>query len=165
MVLLISDVGNGTVSMVERKTIQINLNLSDLQSVGSILLVNVTSLPINSIFFVTDSGYFVSSSLFNILAKSGFVVATNRLVADEESEAAALEVKLMREKMAASSLLIDRLRDDASELLNFAVQCNHRNGRVCRRAEMEQVLPCKLPSLPQKIIMFKTRDVLWSSTS
>ena len=157
MILQISDVGNGTESMVERKSIQFSLSLMDLVSVGSMLLVNVTSLPINSIFFVTDSGYFVSSSLFRTLEKSGLVIPISRVLADEESETAALEVKLMREKMAASSLLIDKLREDANELLDAAELCDSQSRRISRRAEMDQVQSCEnyhVQNLRRLIVIF-----------
>lgn len=102
------------------KPLQFIIHLSDLVSLGSVLLVNIDSFPINSVLFSTDSGYYVTTCLFNDLTKLGLIIANNRIVVDDESEAAALEVHSMREKMVASMLIIDKLREEATISLQGA---------------------------------------------
>ena len=89
-------------------------------------------------------------------------MTTNRILADDESEAVALEVKSMREKMALSSSLIDKLREDADGFLNVAKLHSDRNQRISRRIELEQVLYREVCALTFKYCHL-IRDVSLSS--
>lgn len=126
------------------KTIEFDLNIVDLVSLGSVLLVNIDSFPIDSVLFATDSGYYVAVSLHEELTKLGLVVATSRDVIDDESEAAALEVNSMRDKMAASMLIIDKLREEATVYLNDAESTRFRVHVCSSSVAFAQVRCCTL---------------------
>jgi hypothetical protein len=121
------------------KTIEFDLNILDLVSLGSVLLVNIDSFPIDSVLFATDSGYYVAVSLHEELTKLGLVVPTSRAVIDDESEAAALEVNSMRDKMAASMLIIEELREKATVYLNDAEATRNHVNKCSRSVAFAQV--------------------------
>lgn len=99
------------------RTIDFEINLTDVVFLGLTRLKSIESFPINSILFATDSGYYVSRTLFNSLSASGLIVTSNRVVIDDESETSTSNFYSMREKMTCSTDLIEKLREKANSAL------------------------------------------------
>ena len=130
----------------ECRMLEFSFHLDELVSLGSVFLVNITSFPVNSILFCTDTGYYVIKTLYEELINLGLVIPTSRSVIDDESEtAAAVEVIAMKEKMASSTVTIDKLRYEATIILNSVEDKNKKRAYMYDRKEsLQQVFAANI---------------------
>lgn len=75
---------------------------------------------------------------------------------DDESEAAALEVNSMRDKMAASMLIIEKLREKATVYLNDAEMTRHHVS-MCSRGVAYAQVRCSAVCLLQRVMLLTTQ--------
>jgi hypothetical protein len=141
MLLQISEDEDCLSKVSECRKLHFSFYLEELVSLGSISLVNITSFPVNSVLFYTDTGYYVKKSLYEQLVKSGLVIPTSRIVIDDELETAAIEVISMTEKMKSSMLVIEKLRHEATVLLSSAEEKHKKRAHMNdRREALKQVI-------------------------
>lgn len=146
VLLQISEEEDHSGKISDCRMLEFSFRLDELVSLGSVFLVNISSFPVNSILFFTDTGFFVIKTLYEELIHLGLVIPTSRSVIDDESEsAAAVEVIAMKEKMASSTLTIEKLRHEAAIILNSVEDKNKKRAYMYdRRESLQQVIAANI---------------------
>ena len=98
------------------RTISFKIDLARVHFLGLTHLRSIESFPLNSILFGTNSGFYVSSTLFRNLTDSGLIVSSSRIMIDDESESNT-NVNIMRDIMETSECIIQKLRVEATAAL------------------------------------------------
>jgi hypothetical protein len=122
----------------------IKVNLRTLCSIGNVQLKNISSLPVNSLLFATDEGYYACSSLFERVRipisgiSNGAEQLTIRAAADKghdniDSDAA------IRAKMDTSLKTIEVLREEASASLSDMEAARDVIQRSAKAEALEKV--------------------------
>ncbi len=100
------------------ETFDINVDIRKICFLGKVDLPSITNLPLNSVFFLTDDGFFVDEKLFVFLRSSGQVPPVKPKIFDEDDNIED-KSKLQESMIALNSKLIDLQNDAFKEISHF----------------------------------------------
>jgi hypothetical protein len=121
------------------------IQISKMVQLGAINLTTITTLPINSIFFGTENGYYVAEALYMKMLSCALIPVVNR-GNDVDLEAERRQNAELQETIAASKDRVVVLRQKVDQEAGILALSKRESEKATKQKQLEKV------SLSQPIV-------------